>query len=66
MKIHYQRLEKYAEGKDGERRAEEQSHGTYKNNQPPVEEFRPLAGHVYSGREMGSVTAAMLVARTLC
>jgi hypothetical protein len=62
MKIHYQRLEKYGERKDGEWRTEEQSHGTYENDQPTVKEFRPLAGHLYSGREMGSVTAAMLVA----
>jgi hypothetical protein len=66
MEVDYQRLEKYAEGEDKKWRTEEQPHGTYENNQPTVKERRPLIGHLYSGREMGSVTAAMLVAGTLC
>jgi len=53
MKIYEERVEKYTEGKDEKWRAKEEANGTHKNNQPSVENSRPLAGHSNSGCEMG-------------
>jgi hypothetical protein len=66
VEVYYQRLEKYAEGEDKKWRAEEQSNGTYENHQPTVKELRPLPSHFYSGREMGSMTAAIRDSPLLC
>jgi hypothetical protein len=66
VEVYYQRFEKYAEGEDKKWRAKEQPHGTYENYQPTVKELRPLTGHFYSGREMGSMTAAIPENPLLC
>jgi hypothetical protein len=62
VEVHHERLEEYAEGEDKERGAEEESDGTHEDDQPSVEESRPLAGHGNSGRDMGVLDAAMLAA----
>jgi hypothetical protein len=42
VKIHHQRLEKYTEGKDDQWRPKEEADGTHENNQPSIENARPL------------------------
>jgi hypothetical protein len=45
VKVQGQRLEKHTERKDHEWRPEEEADGTHEDDQPPVEESRPLTGH---------------------
>ncbi len=53
MEVRCQRLEKYAEGEDQERRAQEEADGRHENDEPSIEEPGPLADHGISGREAG-------------
>ena len=47
-------------------RAEEEADGAQENNQPSVEESSPRAGHLNSGREVGSMAADALVNWVCC